>query len=110
MTPLNRLIQSFHLSIWTPSGYGHSLRTSIPTVPHAHISVDDGPFSVAISAVPAGRNGFRSPADPPHAWARPPHDRRRPSEGMDGGVEAAGMGDDRRRGKITLERPQGVLM
>ena len=39
-----------------------------------------------------------------------PPDRRRPSEGMYGGVEAAGMGDDRRRGKITLERPQGVLM
>ena len=74
----------------------------------AHNSVDDGPF----------RGHFCRPRRPrrlllacrPYPCMRTaPPDRRRPSEGMDGGVEAAGMGDDRRRGKITLERPQGVL-
>ena len=57
--------------------------------------------SVAISAAPAGRDGFPSPADP---------DRRRPSEGMDEDVEAVGMGDNRRRSRITLERLLGMLM
>ena len=65
---------------------------------------------VAISAAPRRPRRLPLAFQPSPYMRMAPPDRRRPSEGVDRGVEAAGMGEDRRQRKITLERPHGVLM
>ena len=96
---------------------GHSLRTSIPTVPHptnlwrttAAMHHDDDPIRGHFCRPRRSRRLSLARRSSPCMRTAPPH-RRRPSEGMDEDVEAVGMGDNQRRSRITLERLLGMLM